>query len=154
MFQSWDGDVAIYLQLRISKETLYLRSLKTHALFHVLLTGHHGFLPNLEAHLGGLIVHEAAKCGRELASSTRLLGVPPDLTIGSPIIRTSLRLGRGRRAHHWDGRYMLRYRVVKWRRVRRGRSVRASLHIWWAIRLSLIRRIIKKRDVALIKLSS
>ena len=104
-----------------------------HALLHVLLNG---FLPNLEAHLGRLIVHEAAERRCELTTSARLLGKPTHLAVGTTIIRTPLRLGRGRRAHHWDGRYMLWYGVVKRRRLRWGRSVGTSLHFGWGVNMS------------------
>ena len=116
---------------------------KTHALFHVFLTGHHGFLPNLEAHLGRLIVHKAAERRRKLTSSARLLGRPTHLAVGTAIIRTSLRLRRRRRAHHWDSRYMLRYRVVKRWRVRWGRSVGTSLHCSWGFNVGLMVQVIE-----------
>lgn len=102
--------------------------LETYALFHILLTSHYGFLSDLEAHLGRLIVHEAAERGRELTSSAGLLSSPTHLTVGAPVVGASLRLGRGRGAHHWDGGYMLWYRMVKRRRVRWRRGVGTSLH--------------------------
>ena len=63
---------------------------ETDALLHILLTGHYGFLSDLEAHLGRLIVHEAAERRRELASSAGLLGRPTHLPVRAPILRTSL----------------------------------------------------------------
>ena len=59
---------------------------EAYTLFHVLLASHHGFLSDLEAHLGCLIVHEAAKCRRELTSSARLLARATHLAIRTPII--------------------------------------------------------------------
>lgn len=128
VFQSWDGYVSIYLRLMLANAHRSVDGIN-YTLFHILLTGHHGFLANLEAHLGRLIVHEAAESRRELTSTARLLGVSTHLAVGTPIIRTSLRLGRGRRAHHRDGRHMLWYRVVKRWRVCRGGSVGTSLHL-------------------------
>ncbi len=57
----------------------------TYTLFHILLTCHYGFLPDLEAHLGGLVVHKATERRSELTSSARLLGSPTHLAVGTSV---------------------------------------------------------------------
>lgn len=50
-----------------------------YALLHILLPRHHGFLPNLEAHLGRLVVHESSEIWGELASLRLALLSPAHL---------------------------------------------------------------------------
>ena len=90
VFQSWDGDVSVYLGSRIRTNSPGSWEIETDTLLHILLTGHHGLLSDLEAHLGGLIVHEAAERRRELTSSARLMCWPPHLSVRTPIVRASL----------------------------------------------------------------
>ena len=88
-----------------------VRRASTHALLHVFLPSHDGFLSYLEAHLRRLIVHEAPERGREGASGI-LLGLR--LSTHLPTIWTvAVALGRWRGAHHWDGRDMLGDGVVE-----------------------------------------
>lgn len=42
----------------------------THILLHIFLPSHHGALSNLESHLGGGIIHEAAKRRMRIPSTT------------------------------------------------------------------------------------
>lgn len=42
----------------------------THILLHIFLSSHHGALSNLESHLGGGIIHEAAKRRMRISPST------------------------------------------------------------------------------------
>ena len=84
----------------------------THALLHVFLSGHYGFLSYLETHLRRLIVHETPECGRKGASGI-LLGL--GLSTHLPAIWTvAVALRRWRGAHHWDGRDMLGDWVMEW----------------------------------------
>ena len=85
--------------------------ISTHALLHVFLPSHHGFLSYLETHLRRLIVHEAPERGREGASGI-LLGL--GLSTHLPAIwAVAVALGRWRGAHHRDGRDMLGDGVVE-----------------------------------------
>ena len=87
------------------------RRISTHALFHVFLPSHHGFLSYLETHLRRLIVHEATECGGESTSGMLLgLGLSTHL---SAIWTVAVALRRWRGAHHWDGRDMLGDGVVE-----------------------------------------
>lgn len=87
-----------------------VRRSSTHALLHVFLSSHYGFLSYLEAHLRRLIVHEAPERGRESASGI-LLGLR--LSTHLPAIWTvAVALWRRGGAHHRDGRDMLGDGVV------------------------------------------
>ena len=83
----------------------------THALLHVFLPSHYGFLSHLETHLRRLIVHEAPERGREGASGI-LLGLRLSAHL-SAIWTVVVALWRWRGAHHRDGRDMLGDRVVE-----------------------------------------
>jgi len=50
-----------------------------YALLHVFLPSHHSLLPNLESHLGCLVVHEPSKIWRERAPSPLCLLRAPHL---------------------------------------------------------------------------
>lgn len=105
-----------------------------YALLHVFLPCHDCFLPDVEAHLGRLVVHEASEVWGEgapllLLGAAHLAGVGAVAVVGAA-------LGRRWGAHHWDGGDMLGDGVVERRGVRWRWVEGASLHILLRVELA------------------
>lgn len=131
VFESRNRDVAVDLEVISASipeipQPQFLSS-GSYILFHILLACHHSALSNLESHLRRGFVHEAPEIGG--------IGPAPPLCRGW-LIRVSiirvLRLLLGhwqrRRPHHRHSRDMLRYGVVKGRRLCWLGREGASLH--------------------------
>ena len=61
MLESWERDVPIYLGFNINSLPLSHNRREAYVLFHILLPNFHSTLTHLKAHLGGMVIHEAAK---------------------------------------------------------------------------------------------
>ena len=96
--------------------------------FHVFGSPSHCLLAYLEAHLRGLVVDDAAEVevGAELTASS--VGHLLLAAIWRSAVLAVLRLRRGWRAHHGDGRDMLGNGVVERRGVRWRGIVPGPLH--------------------------
>ena len=62
MLESWERDVAIYLESTINSRPLSRKQALAYILFHILLPNLHSTLTHLKAHLCRMVIHEAAKC--------------------------------------------------------------------------------------------
>lgn len=137
VFQGGNRDVAIELLLSVILRQSFCQLLcqllcqlpggTSYILFHILLPSRHGRLAHLESHLSRGIGHEPPEPGAICATATlhgrRLVWIAISRHL------RLLRHWRRRGAHHGHRRHMLRYWVMKRRRLCWRRNKRLAIHV-------------------------